>query len=70
MESLSPFLWDSFIPYSLSVYPGAYPGKRRYCYKWVRCLRRQNPGSYNLNLYTRMCRMLHIGEHNAYQSRN
>jgi len=33
----------SFIPYSLWVYPGAFPGKRRYRYKWVRCLRRQNP---------------------------
>ena len=23
MESLSPFLWDSFIPYNMPVYPGA-----------------------------------------------
>ena len=33
MESLSPFLWGSFIPYSMLVYPGA----RRitpYTYKW------------------------------------
>ena len=25
MESLSPFLQDSFIPYNMPVYPGAYP---------------------------------------------
>ena len=23
MDSLSPFLWDSFIPYNMPVYPGA-----------------------------------------------
>jgi hypothetical protein len=23
MESLSPFLWGSFIPYNMPVYPGA-----------------------------------------------
>src|ERR1700693_6344412 len=28
-SSLSPFLWGSFIPYNMPVYPGAPPGKIR-----------------------------------------
>ncbi len=27
MDSLPPFLWGSFIPYNMPVYPGAFPDK-------------------------------------------
>ena len=32
MDSLPPFLWGSFIPYNMPVYPGAFPDKS-YCRK-------------------------------------
>jgi hypothetical protein len=64
---------DAVSEFSLSVYPRAYIGKGRYRYKWGQMgpmLTTSKSSVVSLNLRTRMCRMLHIGEHNAYQSRN
>ena len=37
MDSLPPFLWGSFIPYNMPVYPGAFPVKsscRKLTIRW------------------------------------